>query len=104
MARTTTPSGERLATDGFYGDYNYRLRSIATGGWYDAAIVVPSPPDSYIGRNWREEVVLPQDMPHSFTISEDKILLKNTEEELAKLKARTGRKRHRTVIRRTIRE
>ena len=47
---------------------------------------------------------MPKDRPHSFTISEDKILLKNTEEELAKLKARTGRKRHRTVIRRTIRE
>ena len=104
MARITTPSGERLATNGFYGDYNYRLRSIATGGWYDAAIVVPSPPDSYIGRRWREEVVLPQDRPHSFTISEDKILLRGTEAELAQLRATPRGDRVVTVISSTTSE
>jgi len=136
MARTTTPSGERLATDGWYGDANYKLRSIVTGGWYDAAMIVPGIPEGYVGYRWQEEVVLAPEEPHIFIISEstiamgeeylarvraesardgipsttssiineDKMRLGEVERELAALKARTERKRHRTVIRRTIRE
>jgi hypothetical protein len=104
MERTTTPSGERLASDGWYGDVNHKLRSILTGGWYDATIVVPGAPDSYIGRRWQEDVVLAQERAHVFTISQDKILLGEAEEELAKLKGKTEGKRQRTVIRRTIGE
>jgi len=104
MARTTTPSGERLATDGWYGDANYKLRSIVTGGWYDAAMIVPGIPEGYVGYRWQEEVVLAPEEPHIFIINEDKMRLGEVERELAALKARTERKRHRTVIRRTIRE